>query len=808
MTKSLKYYFLLTISIVSIFTTIFYIYLISDLPKFKTEYMITEIDTDEEKIGIYYHDLNKDGETEEIIFTNSRFNKSVYSFLVQDNNSKTEKQYNFRDLKVISPVIFDYDLDNDNFDDICFVHQNKDTVFFSAISHGYRKIIYNCIPIYINGYQHVGEWDIIFADLFFQSTDPNKTSPYFIINTGFGLYPRTLFRYDLVKQKIISEFSTSSIFTGSLKDVVGNNAEEIILNSYSSSNVKSNTIIHPYPDSTSWFVMLDEDLEVIFDYSLKTSFNSIKPLLTSQITRDNQKYLINLHKYHFKPDTLVLLTKEGKIVNKKPLQTDPSNILKIAQSSYQYMNITVSEDSLKIFPEKYFNYSTNRLVTGKGNIPRIISTDFVHIEILDTLNNILAQYSFDEKFSISEYNAFSFKYSQKLNTEILSINSPNTGTIYLGLKKRSLLEYFIYYLLLLSCINSFLFISIKTVLRARIYFLSNRLSMNENNRYIFLMNDNFKILSLNSMAKSLLKISKESGIKLIDHFEKNTELRTMLIESKQNNAQMDRELDIQFKEGYRKFNCSITPIKIFGTVPIAFQLRMEDFTDLIRRERSRVWFHSMQKIAHEIKTPLSSMLINLRAIEKNATSGKINSELISDDINLTKREISRIKSLTTNLLKFADLKKLNYQKVDLLEIIDRSKLKFESYTKRGIDLQINNYSSKTNILADAYQIEEVLQVLIENAIDAVSGKGSIIIEILECSDRLKLKVSDNGNGIPAEDLKNIFDPYFTTKKEGTGMGLAIANKIIKDHKSELLVESNVGKGTTFSFELNFAEHDE
>ena len=164
--------------------------------------------------------------------------------------------------------------------------------------------------------------------------------------------------------------------------------------------------------------------------------------------------------------------------------------------------------------------------------------------------------------------------------------------------------------------------------------------------------------------------------------------------------------------------------------------------------------------------------------------------------------ISRIKNLTNNLLKFADLQKQNFQSISILSVIDKTKEKFISFINSGIDFELIQNCDEVMVDADAYQLEEVFQVLIENGIDAVGGRGKISVTLTKFNDKLEIKICDNGNGINSKELSKIFDPYYTTKKEGTGMGLAIASKIVKDHKSELKVESLIGEGTTFTFYLN------
>ncbi len=103
---------------------------------------------------------------------------------------------------------------------------------------------------------------------------------------------------------------------------------------------------------------------------------------------------------------------------------------------------------------------------------------------------------------------------------------------------------------------------------------------------------------------------------------------------------------------------------------------------------------------------------------------------------------------------------------------------------------------------DYAQIEQVLLALISNAVEAMTEGGRISIRARsKGADRLRLEVEDSGPGIRPDQLRRIFDLFFTTKSSGTGMGLAVARKIVERHVGTITVESEVGKGTRFTIEL-------
>ena len=99
--------------------------------------------------------------------------------------------------------------------------------------------------------------------------------------------------------------------------------------------------------------------------------------------------------------------------------------------------------------------------------------------------------------------------------------------------------------------------------------------------------------------------------------------------------------------------------------------------------------------------------------------------------------------------------------------------------------------------ADQEQLERVFINLFTNAVEAMDGKGDIIVTLSKEQEKIKVWVSDTGKGMTPEEMEKVFEPFFTTKDKGTGLGLAIVFNIIQKHKGEILVDSEKDKGTTF-----------
>jgi two-component system nitrogen regulation sensor histidine kinase NtrY len=178
-------------------------------------------------------------------------------------------------------------------------------------------------------------------------------------------------------------------------------------------------------------------------------------------------------------------------------------------------------------------------------------------------------------------------------------------------------------------------------------------------------------------------------------------------------------------------------------------------------------------------------------------------------------ELEHIQLMTKNFLKFSNLEKPHFQVYDIRRIINDAVDKYKIYFTPDITCQVTVDDDVKPVWADPMQIEMVLHILLENALAAIKRKGLISInaslaQYLEhsFSEYIEIEVADNGPGITEAEKEKIFEPYYSTKQEGTGMGLAIARKIIEDHKGEIEIHSKPDFGAVFSFSIPAVTEEE
>jgi signal transduction histidine kinase len=249
---------------------------------------------------------------------------------------------------------------------------------------------------------------------------------------------------------------------------------------------------------------------------------------------------------------------------------------------------------------------------------------------------------------------------------------------------------------------------------------------------------------------------------------------------------------------------------------------------LIHSEKMASLGQLVAGISHELNNPIGFIYANVKQlksytdkIEKFAqsldtdmsNSGKINNikieTLLPDLKNLINDTIhgsQMVKNLVDNLRKFSHLDQAQWKEVDIHEGIESSLMILNPELKHRITV-VKEFKAKRFIECNPGQINQVFLNLLSNAAQAIEGEGSITIKTEENTSNLYVRISDTGSGIPTKILDKIFDPFFTTKDvgQGTGLGLSISYSIIKDHNGTIEVESKVGKGTTFTLILPFAD---
>ncbi len=227
-------------------------------------------------------------------------------------------------------------------------------------------------------------------------------------------------------------------------------------------------------------------------------------------------------------------------------------------------------------------------------------------------------------------------------------------------------------------------------------------------------------------------------------------------------------------------------------------LLMENQKYLVKSERLADLGRMASTVAHEIKTPLITIGGYTQRVLRKANRG----EFDVPALQTMHEEIMRLERICKEILDYSQKSQLNLEQNDLNQIIsetlrlEEGKLKYQN-----IILETNFHEDKLEILSDGDRLKQVLYNLIHNAAEAMADGGRIKIVSGRKGEYVFFRVEDNGCGMNEEALDNLFTPFFTNKRTGTGLGLPVSKKIIDDHGGNISVESQPGKGSIFTIHL-------
>lgn len=224
---------------------------------------------------------------------------------------------------------------------------------------------------------------------------------------------------------------------------------------------------------------------------------------------------------------------------------------------------------------------------------------------------------------------------------------------------------------------------------------------------------------------------------------------------------------------------------------------------LVQAERVAAWRELARRLAHELKNPLFPLQITVenmqRAREKYPEQFE---EVFREGTATLLAELSNLKQIIGRFSDFAKMPAPEMQPVDFNRLVTETLRLFEAQLEQAhIALNLDLARELRPVPADAEQMTRALRNLILNAIDAMPNGGTLTMRTSALDGRIRLEVSDTGQGLTPEECERLFTPYYTTKTHGTGLGLAIVQSVVSDHGGHISVESEPGKGARFRIDL-------
>ena len=265
------------------------------------------------------------------------------------------------------------------------------------------------------------------------------------------------------------------------------------------------------------------------------------------------------------------------------------------------------------------------------------------------------------------------------------------------------------------------------------------------------------------------------------------------------------QTEIMINDNTRNLNIRI--IKAFKENTISgYVVTIDDMTSLILAEKHAAWSDIARKIAHEVKNPLTPIKLSAERIEKKIIEKTINFEDINYLTQTISKQVDDIDKLVDEFSSFARMPKAEIKLDNLSQTLKES---FDLFANSHPKINMKLLSKTKDIYYqfDRFQISQAFNNIIKNAVEAVINipNPSISVDLLENNNQIKFIVKDNGIGIDENKISKYFEPYFTTKDKGAGLGLSIVKKIVEDHGGIIKIEKNknmAGTTTVITFDIS------
>lgn len=300
--------------------------------------------------------------------------------------------------------------------------------------------------------------------------------------------------------------------------------------------------------------------------------------------------------------------------------------------------------------------------------------------------------------------------------------------------------------------------------------------------------------------------------------------------SRRGNDTLEREIDLSVKGERRIIKLNISVLRDHNGNYMGIVFMFDDLTDVIAAQRAMAWREMARVVTHEIKNPLTPIQLNVQRMRRKYERHAEDFPKVFDDAtNTIIQEVDELKKLVDKFSKmarssdglpssesiegegrFSDDTRLTDSKLlelhpepNMLHDIIYDVVKLYKGTRSDITLATDLDPSINLVNLDAGQIKRVLINLMENAIEAMDGEGEITIRSQWPANKKKVivEVADTGRGVSKEVRGEVFHPYFSTKPDGAGLGLAIVNRVIEDHGGSISISDNKPRGTVFTIEL-------
>ncbi len=334
---------------------------------------------------------------------------------------------------------------------------------------------------------------------------------------------------------------------------------------------------------------------------------------------------------------------------------------------------------------------------------------------------------------------------------------------------------------------------------------------------ILVVDLDYKLINFNRAADKLIcfKVNEPSDCIIWDVVEDSDIAEFIKNVLKKGERVTEEEFTLKYSGTIRTICFDIMPLvkkgSIQGTVII-----VSDITERKRKEARLRRAESLASlttlaagVAHEIKNPLGSIGIHIQLMQKSLKLHKsLTAETAGKYLDIINEEIERLNEIIVDFLFAVRPMNTNLELAHINSVVS-DLLNFVKYELKNsnIDIHTDLDPNIPKIYMDEKFVKQAILNIIKNAEAAMPQGGILTVKTSEGDGSVHLQIRDTGVGISEENMGKIFEPYFTTKQFGSGLGLTVVYKIIKEHGGEILLESREGEGTTFTINFPFPQRD-
>lgn len=320
------------------------------------------------------------------------------------------------------------------------------------------------------------------------------------------------------------------------------------------------------------------------------------------------------------------------------------------------------------------------------------------------------------------------------------------------------------------------------------------------------MDRNGRITMINRAASEILAVKEQDVLdKRYDEafaFIQLDPVRDLFRTLEESRGRAEQEMDISVRGRVLTLRVRVSSLRDGGGVHIGSVITFDDLTELIRAKKAETWQDVARRIAHEFKNPLTPIKLSAERLRKKHAEQSADFDTVFDECSRTiVQEADGLRKLVDEFADFARMPGANPVPQHLAPVIESAAQLYASAHKDIVVIK-DLAPAMPQVVFDAEQIKRVFINLFQNAVEVMGGTGRIWISSrMTVAGMARVEVADEGPGIAPDDLPRLFQPDFSRKKKKSGLGLAIVQRIVKDHNGSIQVEENKPKGARFLIEL-------